>query len=167
MSSLSAHTPDSLIPPAILAAQAYVLKIDKFFASLVNVGLEANRKTIVSAIRIFEKWLSHRGKAPEVTWSRKQELQDWCIAWYAEHVGEMWLVPFEANFAPAPPSLEDQLANLLEDKSGGLTLWTELSPNSKVDMYVKPLVELELDQQAYCWAEAARQWLVELSAEQE
>ncbi|KAG6894476.1 hypothetical protein C0992_005966, partial [Termitomyces sp. T32_za158] len=98
------------------------------------------------------------------------------MARYAKHVGEAWLAPFEANFAPTPPLLEDQLANLLgnegkslalEAASRGLTLWTELSPDSKVDVYVRPLVELDLDQQAAIWAEAAEQQSVELTAEQE
>ncbi|KAG6892972.1 hypothetical protein C0992_011698, partial [Termitomyces sp. T32_za158] len=46
-------------------------------------------------------------------------------------------------------------------------LWTELSPDSKVDVYVRPLVELDLDWQAAIWAEAAEQRSVELTAEQE
>ncbi|KAG6882928.1 hypothetical protein C0992_010265, partial [Termitomyces sp. T32_za158] len=127
-------------------------------------------------MRVFEKWLGHRSKVPEVTWSWEEELRAWCTARYAEHVGEVWLAPFEANFAPAPPLLEDQLADLLgnegkslalEAESGGLTLWTELSPDSKVDVYVWPLVELDLDWQAAIWAEAAEQRSVELMAEQE
>ncbi|KAG6873573.1 hypothetical protein C0992_008560 [Termitomyces sp. T32_za158] len=156
-SSSSAHAPPSLVPPAVLAAQAYVPKIDTFFSSLANVGPEADRRTIVGAMRVFEKWLGHRGKAPEVTWSQEEELRAWCMARYAEHVGEVWLAPFKANFTPAPPSLEDQLADLLgnegeslslEAESGGLTLWTELSPDSKVNVYVRPLVKLDLDWQA-------------------
>ncbi|KAG6894131.1 hypothetical protein C0992_007408 [Termitomyces sp. T32_za158] len=176
MSSSSTRTPASLVPPAILAAQAYVPKIDTFFSSLANVGLEADRRTIVGGMRVFEKWLRHRGKAPEVTWSQKEELQAWCMAQYAEHVGEVWLAPFKAHFAPVPPSLEDQLANLLgnedeglslEAESRGLTLWTELSPDSKVNVYIWPLVKLDLDWQAAIWAEAAEQQLVELTVEQE
>ncbi|KAG6883253.1 hypothetical protein C0992_009312 [Termitomyces sp. T32_za158] len=164
MSSPSAST--LLVSPAVLAAQAYVLKIDTFFSSLANVGLEADQRTIVGAMRVFEKWLGHRGKAPKVTWSQKEELRAWCTAQYAERVGE----------APAPPLLEDQLADLLgnegkslalEAESGGLTLWTELSPDSKVDVYVRPLVELDLNRQAAIWAEAAEQRSVELTAEQE
>ncbi|KAG6871576.1 hypothetical protein C0992_010686 [Termitomyces sp. T32_za158] len=173
-SSSSTRVPPSLVPPAVLAARAYVPKIDTFFSSLANVGPEADRRTIVGAMRVFEKWLGHRGKAPEVSWSREEELRAWCTARYAEHVGEAWLAPFEANFAPAPPSLEDQLADLLgnegeslEAASGGLTLWTELSPDSKVDVYVRPLVELDLDWQAAIWAEAAEQRSVELTVEQE
>ncbi|KAG6875324.1 hypothetical protein C0992_004306 [Termitomyces sp. T32_za158] len=175
-SSSSTCASPSLVPPAVLAARAYVPKIDTFFSSLVNVGPEADRQTIVGAMRVFEKWLGHRSKAPEVTWSWEEELRAWCTAQYAKHVGEVWLAPFEANFAPAPPSLEDQLADLLgnegeslalEAESGGLTLWTELSPDSKVDDYVRPLVKLDLDWQAAIWAEAAEQWLVELMAEQE
>ncbi|KAG6873583.1 hypothetical protein C0992_008542 [Termitomyces sp. T32_za158] len=175
-SSSSTCAPPSLVPPAILATQVYVPKIDTFFSFLANVGSEADRRTIVGAMRVFEKWLGHRGKAPEVTWSREEELKAWCTARYTKHVGEVWLAPFEANFAPALPLLEDQLANLLgnegkslalEAESRGLTLWTELSPDSKVDVYVRPLVELDLDRQAAIWAEAAEQWSVELTVEQE
>ncbi|KAG6894504.1 hypothetical protein C0992_005849, partial [Termitomyces sp. T32_za158] len=67
--------------------------------------------------------------------------------------------------APAPPLLEDQLADLLEDKSGGLMV--SKPPPIKVDIYVKPLVELELDWQVRHWAEAAKQQLVELLIEEE
>ncbi|KAG6892324.1 hypothetical protein C0992_000917 [Termitomyces sp. T32_za158] len=135
-SSFSTRVLPSLVSPAVLATWAYVPKIDTFFSSLANVGPEADRWTIVGAMRVFEKWLGHRGKAPEVTWSREEELKAWCTAWYAEHVGEVWLAPFKANFAPASPLLEDQLANLLgnegeslalEAESGGLTV-SELPP---------------------------------------
>ncbi|KAG6870953.1 hypothetical protein C0992_012039, partial [Termitomyces sp. T32_za158] len=74
--------------------------------------------------------------------------------------------------APAPPSLEDQLANLLgnegeslEAASGGLMV--SKPPPAKVDVYVWPLVELDLDRQAAIWAEAAEQRSVELTVEQE
>ncbi|KAG6875275.1 hypothetical protein C0992_004500 [Termitomyces sp. T32_za158] len=137
MSSLSARTPNFLVSPAVLVTQACIPKIDKFFASLANISPEANWKTI--------KWLGHWGKALEVTWSREQELQDWCMAWYVEHAGEAWLASFKANFAPTSPLLEDQLANLLEDESGGLTL----------------------DWQVCRWAEAAEQQSVELLVEEE
>ncbi|KAG6881927.1 hypothetical protein C0992_013112, partial [Termitomyces sp. T32_za158] len=171
-SSSSTRVPPSLVPPTVLAARAYVPKIDTFFSSLANVSPEADRRTIVGAMRVFEKWLGHRGKAPEVSWSREEELRAWCTARYAEHVGEAWLAPFEANFAPAPPSLEDQLADLLgnegeslEAASGGLTV--SEPPPAKVDVYVCPLVELDLDRQAAIWAEAAEQRSIELTAEQE
>ncbi|KAG6871511.1 hypothetical protein C0992_010821, partial [Termitomyces sp. T32_za158] len=62
--------------------------------------------------------------------------------------------------APTSLSLDDQLADLLGD-NGGLTLWTEISPNSTVDMYVWPLVELDLDQQAQIYVEAAKQRMAE------
>ncbi|KAG6893814.1 hypothetical protein C0992_008539 [Termitomyces sp. T32_za158] len=112
MSSSSTCAPTSLVPPTVLAAWAYVPKINTFFSSLAN--------------------------------------------------------------APAPPSLEDQLANLLgnedegllwEAESGGLTV-SEPSP-TKVDVYVQPLVELDLNWQAAIWAEAAEQRSVELTVEQE
>ncbi|KAG6875311.1 hypothetical protein C0992_004347 [Termitomyces sp. T32_za158] len=89
ISSSSTRAPASLVPPADLAAWAYVPKIDTFFSSLANVGPEADWRTIVGAMKVFEKWLGHQGKAPEVTLSREEELRAWCMAWYAEHVGEV------------------------------------------------------------------------------
>ncbi|KAG6886718.1 hypothetical protein C0992_002676 [Termitomyces sp. T32_za158] len=153
-----------LISPAVLATWTYVPKLDLFLASISNVGPD-DQKTVVGAMWVFEKWLWHKGRAPEVTWSWAEELQEWCTAQYGEHAGVDWLVAFKATFAPIPPLLEDQLAMLLEDESGGLM--TELSLNSKVDVYVKLLVEMELDWQAQRWAGAAKQQLVELSLEEE
>ncbi|KAG6869825.1 hypothetical protein C0992_001879, partial [Termitomyces sp. T32_za158] len=96
MSSPSAST--SLISPAVLAARAYVPKLDMFFASLANVGTGADQKMVVGAMRVFEKWLWHKGQAVEVTWSREHELREWCMARYVENAGAAWLAPFEANF---------------------------------------------------------------------
>ncbi|KAG6875882.1 hypothetical protein C0992_001926 [Termitomyces sp. T32_za158] len=164
MSSPSAST--SLISSAVLAAQAYVPKLDMFLASLANVGLGADQKTVVSAMKVFKKWLWHKGQAAEVTWSREHELQEWCMARYMENAGAAWLVPFEANFAPAPPSIDEQLASLLAD-DGPFTLWTELSPNSKVAAYIEPLVQMDLARQECQWAEAATQSAAIMSAERE
>ncbi|KAG6893456.1 hypothetical protein C0992_009904, partial [Termitomyces sp. T32_za158] len=113
MSSPSAST--SLISPAVLAARAYVPKLDMFLASIANVGTGADQKTVVGAMRVFEKWLWHKGQAAEVSWSREGELREWCMARYVENAGAAWLAPFEANFAPAPPSIDEQLASLLAD----------------------------------------------------
>ncbi|KAG6884450.1 hypothetical protein C0992_006303 [Termitomyces sp. T32_za158] len=143
MSSSTAST--SLVSPAVLAAQAYVPKLDMFLASFANIGPEANQKMVVQA----------------------KELWKWCCMRYEKHKGADWLAPFETPFAPILPLLEDQLTTLLEDEIGGLTLWTELSLDSKVDVYVKPLMEIELDRQA-CWcAEAAKQQSAELLLEEE
>ncbi|KAG6886367.1 hypothetical protein C0992_004351 [Termitomyces sp. T32_za158] len=125
--SSSTCAPPSLVPPAILAARAYVPKIDTFFSSLANVSPEADRWTIVGAMRVFEKWLGHRGKAPEVTWSREEELRAWLLR-----------LP------------QDQLANLLgnegkslalEAESGGLTvskpppaIWAEAVEQQSVEL---------------------------------
>ncbi|KAG6875780.1 hypothetical protein C0992_002381, partial [Termitomyces sp. T32_za158] len=158
MSSFSARAPPFLVSPAILATQAYVPKIDTFFSFLANVSLEADQRTIVGAMKIFKKWLKHCSKAPE----------------YAEHVGEVWLAPFKANFALAPSLLEDQLADLLGNKGESLLLEAESgglmvseSPFAKVNVYIWPLVKLDLDWQAAIWAEAAEQRSVELTVEQE
>ncbi|KAG6876073.1 hypothetical protein C0992_001054 [Termitomyces sp. T32_za158] len=152
MSSPSIST--SLISPAVLAAWAYVLKLDMFLASLTNVGPGADQKTVVGAMKVFEKWLWHKGQVVDVTWSRENELREWCMAQYVENAGAAWLPPFEANFAPAPPSIDKELASLLAD-DGPFTLWTELFPDSKVAAYVKPLVQLDLAHQERKWAEAA------------
>ncbi|KAG6881226.1 hypothetical protein C0992_001566, partial [Termitomyces sp. T32_za158] len=96
MSSPSAST--SLVSPAVLAARAFVPKLDMFLASLANVGMGADQKTVVGAMRVFEKWLWHKGQAAEVTWCWEHELQEWCMAQYMENVGAAWLAPFEANF---------------------------------------------------------------------
>ncbi|KAG6875182.1 hypothetical protein C0992_004877 [Termitomyces sp. T32_za158] len=95
-------------------------------------------------MRVFEKWLWHKGQAVEVTWSWENKLWEWCMARYMENAGAAWLAPFEANF-----------------------LWTELSPNSKVAAYVEPLVQMDLARQECQWAEAATQSAAIMSAEQE
>ncbi|KAG6894159.1 hypothetical protein C0992_007283, partial [Termitomyces sp. T32_za158] len=138
MSSPSTST--SLVSPAVLAAWAYVPKLDMFLASIANVA--------------------------EVTWSWESELWEWCMAQYVENSGAAWLAPFEANFAAAPPSIEEQLASLLAD-DGPFTLWAELFPDSKVAAYVKPLVQMDLARQERQWAEAATQSATIMSAEQE
>ncbi|KAG6869973.1 hypothetical protein C0992_001410 [Termitomyces sp. T32_za158] len=61
MSSPSAST--SLVSPAVLAARAFVPKLDMFLASIANVGTGADQKTVVGAMRVFEKWLWHKGQA--------------------------------------------------------------------------------------------------------
>ncbi|KAG6872372.1 hypothetical protein C0992_009644, partial [Termitomyces sp. T32_za158] len=71
MSSPSAST--SLVSLAVLAARAYVPKLDMFLASIANVGTGADQKTVVGAMRVFKKWLWHKGQAAEVTWSREKE----------------------------------------------------------------------------------------------
>ncbi|KAG6895131.1 hypothetical protein C0992_003029 [Termitomyces sp. T32_za158] len=164
MSSPSAST--SLISPAVLAAQAYVPKLDMFLASLTNVGPGADQKTVVGAMKVFEKWLWHKGQAVEVTWSRKNELREECMVRYVENAGVAWLVPFEVNFAPAPPSIDKQLASLLVD-DGLFMLWTELFPNSKVAAYIEPLVQMDLARQERKWVEAAAQSAAIMLAEQE
>ncbi|KAG6880669.1 hypothetical protein C0992_003086, partial [Termitomyces sp. T32_za158] len=78
MSSPSTST--SLVSPAVLAARAYVPKLDMFLASLANVGPGADQKTVVGAMKVFEKWLWHKGQAVDVTWSRENELREWCMA---------------------------------------------------------------------------------------
>ncbi|KAG6894015.1 hypothetical protein C0992_007837 [Termitomyces sp. T32_za158] len=83
-----------------------------------------------------------------------------------ENAGAAWLASFKANFAPAPPSIDKQLASLLVD-DGPFTLWTELSPDSKVAAYVEPLVQMDLVHQERQWAEAATQSAAIMSAEQE
>ncbi|KAG6869566.1 hypothetical protein C0992_009690, partial [Termitomyces sp. T32_za158] len=75
MSSPSAST--SLISPAVLAARAFVPKLDMFLTSLANVGTGTDQKTVVGAMRVFEKWLWHKGQAAEVTWSWEPELREW------------------------------------------------------------------------------------------
>ncbi|KAG6870929.1 hypothetical protein C0992_012100, partial [Termitomyces sp. T32_za158] len=96
MSSPSAST--SLVSPAVLAAWAFVPKLDMFLASIANVGTGADQKTVVGAMRVFKKWLWHKGQAAEVLWSRESELWEWCMARYVENAGAAWLAPFEANF---------------------------------------------------------------------
>ncbi|KAG6874885.1 hypothetical protein C0992_006087 [Termitomyces sp. T32_za158] len=140
MSSPSAST--SLISSAVLAAQAYVSKLDMFLASLANIGPGADQKTVVGAMK------------------------KWCMARYVENAGVAWLVPFEANFAPAPLSIDEQLASLLAD-DGPFTLWAELSPNSKVAAYIEPLVQMDLVHQERQWAEAAAQSAAIMLAEWE
>ncbi|KAG6871004.1 hypothetical protein C0992_011946 [Termitomyces sp. T32_za158] len=140
MSSPSAST--SLISSAVLAAWAYVPKLDMFLASLANVGLGANQKMVVGTMK------------------------EWCMARYVENAGAGWLAPFEANFAPAPPLIDEQLTSLLAD-DGPFTLWTELSPDSKVAAYIKPLVQMDLAHQERQWAEAAAQSAAIMLAEQE
>ncbi|KAG6894107.1 hypothetical protein C0992_007475 [Termitomyces sp. T32_za158] len=61
MSSPSAST--SLVSPAVLAARAYVPKLDMFLASLANVGPGADQKTVVGAMKVFKKWLWHKALA--------------------------------------------------------------------------------------------------------
>ncbi|KAG6875137.1 hypothetical protein C0992_005034 [Termitomyces sp. T32_za158] len=131
MSSSSAST--SFISSAVLTARAYVPKLDMFLAFLANVGLGADQKTVVGAMKVFEKWLWHKGQAAE---------------------------------APAPPSIDEQLASLLAD-DGPFTLWAELSPDSKVAAYVEPLVQMDLARQERQWAEAAAQSAAIMSAEWE
>ncbi|KAG6873176.1 hypothetical protein C0992_008971 [Termitomyces sp. T32_za158] len=164
MSSPSTST--SLISPAVLAGWAYVPKLDMFPASLANVGPGANQKTVVGAMKVFKKWLWHKGQAVDVTWSRENELREWCMAQYMENAGAAWLASFEANFAPIPLSIDEHLAFLLAD-DGPFSLWTELSPDSKVAAYVEPLVQLDLACQECTWAEAAAQSAAIMSAEQE
>ncbi|KAG6874748.1 hypothetical protein C0992_006734 [Termitomyces sp. T32_za158] len=162
MSSPSAST--SLVSPAVLAAQAFVLKLDMFLASLANVSTGADQKTVVGAMRVFEKWLWHKGQAAEVTWSQEHELREWCMAWYVENAGAAWLAPFEANFAPVPPSIDEQLASLLADDGPFLV---SDPPAPKVAAYVEPLVQMDLVRQERQWAEAATQSAAIMSAEQE
>ncbi|KAG6893101.1 hypothetical protein C0992_011264 [Termitomyces sp. T32_za158] len=154
MSSPSTST--SLVSSAVLAARAYVLKLDIFLASLTNVGPGADQKTVVGAMKAFEKWLWHKGQAAEVTRSREHELREWCMAQYVENAGAAWLASFKANFAPIPLSIDEHLASLLAD-DGPFSLWTELSPNSKVTAYVEPLVQMDLVCQDHKWVEAATQ----------
>ncbi|KAG6893836.1 hypothetical protein C0992_008492, partial [Termitomyces sp. T32_za158] len=164
MSSPSAST--YLISPAVLAARAYVPKLDMFLASLTNVGPGADQKTVVGAMKVFEKWLWHKGQAVDVTWSWENELREWCMARYVENLGAPWLASFEANFAPVPLSIEEHLASLLAE-DGPFSLWTELSPDSKVTTYVEPLAQLDLARQERTWAEAATQRAAIMSAERE
>ncbi|KAG6895280.1 hypothetical protein C0992_002197 [Termitomyces sp. T32_za158] len=164
MSSPSTST--SLISPAVLAARAYVLKLDMFLASLANVSLGADQQMVVGAMRVFKKWLWHKGQAVEVTWSQEEEMREWCVAWYMENLGADWLTPFEANFSPAPLTIAEQLASLLAD-DGPFLLWTELSPDSKVAAYVKPLVQIDLVRQEPKWVEAAAQSAAVMLAERE
>ncbi|KAG6887914.1 hypothetical protein C0992_010222 [Termitomyces sp. T32_za158] len=162
MSSPSAST--LLISPAVLAAQAFVPKLDMFLASLANVGTGADQKTVVGAMKVFKKWLWHKGQAAEVTWSQEHELREWCIVRYVENAGAAWLAPFEANFAPAPPSIDEQLASLLAD-DGPFTVSNLPAP--KVAAYVKPLVQMDLACQEHQWAEAAAQSAAIMLAERE
>ncbi|KAG6883903.1 hypothetical protein C0992_007505 [Termitomyces sp. T32_za158] len=164
MSSPSAST--SLISLAVLAARAYVPKLDMFLASLANIGPGADQKMVVGVMKVFKKWLWHKGQAVDITWSRENELQEWCMARYMENSGAPWLASFEANFAPVPLSIDEHLASLLAD-DGPFSLWTELSPDSKVAAYVEPLVQLDLARQECMWAEAAAQSAAIMSAERE
>ncbi|KAG6894643.1 hypothetical protein C0992_005268 [Termitomyces sp. T32_za158] len=69
--------------------------------------------------------------------------------------------------APTPLLLDVQLANLLADDRGlTVTLWTKLSADSKVGVYMEPLAEMDLDQQAKLLAEAAAQEAAAVLAEQ-
>ncbi|KAG6872441.1 hypothetical protein C0992_009611, partial [Termitomyces sp. T32_za158] len=72
----------------------------------------------------------------------------------------------QKTVAPAPPSIEEQLASLLAD-DGPFTLWAELSPDSKVAAYVEPLVQMDLARQEHQWAEVATQSAAIMSAERE
>ncbi|KAG6879174.1 hypothetical protein C0992_004639 [Termitomyces sp. T32_za158] len=134
MSSPSAST--SFVSPAVLAAWSYVLKLDMFLASIVDVSPDADQWMVVGTMRVFEKWLWHKVANP---------------GWFED---------------PAPPSIDEQLASLLAD-DGPFTLWTELSPDSKVAAYVKPLVQMKLACQEHKWAEAAAQSMAVMSAERE
>ncbi|KAG6884612.1 hypothetical protein C0992_006018 [Termitomyces sp. T32_za158] len=142
MSSPSAST--LLVSPAVLAARAFVLKLDMFLASLANVSTGADQKMVVGAMKVFEKWLWYKGQVVDVTWSQENKLREWCMAQYVENAGAAWLASFEANF-----------------------LWTELSPDSKVTAYVKSLVQLDLARPEHTWVEAAAQSAAIMSAEQE
>ncbi|KAG6895224.1 hypothetical protein C0992_002496 [Termitomyces sp. T32_za158] len=164
MSSPSTST--SLVSPAVLAAWAYVPKLDMFLASLANISPGANQKTVVGAMKVFEKWLWHKGQAVDVTWSRENELREWCMVQYMENSGAAWLASFEANFAPIPLLIDEHLASLLADDEP-FSLWTELSPDSKVTAYVNPLVQMDLARQECTWVEAAAQSAAIMSAEWE
>ncbi|KAG6875856.1 hypothetical protein C0992_002063, partial [Termitomyces sp. T32_za158] len=96
MSSPSAST--SLISLAVFADQAYVPKLDMFLASLANVGPGADHRMVVGAMRVFKKWLWHKGQAAGVMWSQEEEMQEWYVVQYMENLGAAWLAPFEANF---------------------------------------------------------------------
>ncbi|KAG6874680.1 hypothetical protein C0992_006993 [Termitomyces sp. T32_za158] len=72
MSSPSAST--SLVSPAVLTAWAYVLKLDMFLASLANIGPGADQKTVVGAMKVFKKWLWHKGQAAPVPPSIEKQL---------------------------------------------------------------------------------------------
>ncbi|KAG6870915.1 hypothetical protein C0992_012122, partial [Termitomyces sp. T32_za158] len=163
---MSSPSTSTLVSPAVLAARAYVPKLDMFLASLANVGPGADQKTVVGAMKVFEKWLWHKGQAVDVTWSRENELREWCMARYVENSGAPWLASFEANFAPVPLSIDEHLASLLAD-DGPFSLWTELSPDSKVAAYVEPLAQMDLARQERTWAEAAAQSAAIMSAERE
>ncbi|KAG6883907.1 hypothetical protein C0992_007476 [Termitomyces sp. T32_za158] len=117
-------------------------------------------------MKVFEKWLWHKGQVGDVTWSREDKLWEWCMARYVENSGAAWLASFEANFASIPLSIDKHLASLLAD-DGPFSLWTELSPDSKVAAYVEPLVQMDLACQDCKWAEAAAQSAAIMSAEQE
>ncbi|KAG6893991.1 hypothetical protein C0992_007925, partial [Termitomyces sp. T32_za158] len=135
-----------------------------FLASLANVGPGADQKTVVGAMKVFEKWLWHKGQAVDVTWSRENELREWCMARYMENSGAPWLASFEANFAPVPLSIDEHLASLLADDgpfsvSGPSVL--------KVAAYVEPLAQLDLARQERTWVEAAAQSAAIMSAERE
>ncbi|KAG6887029.1 hypothetical protein C0992_001154 [Termitomyces sp. T32_za158] len=143
MSSSSAST--SFVTPAILAAQAYVPKLDMFLASLTNVGPGADQKTVVGTMKEHELW-------------------ECCMACYVENAGAAWLAPFEANFAPAPPSIDEQLASLLGDDG---PFMVSNPPAPKVAAYVEPLVQMDLARQECQQAEAAAQSAAIMLAEQE
>ncbi|KAG6874251.1 hypothetical protein C0992_007971 [Termitomyces sp. T32_za158] len=162
MSSPFAST--SLVSPPILTAWAYVPKLDMFLASLTNVGLGANQKTVVGAMKVFKKWLWHKGQVVDVTWSQENELQKWCMAWYVENSGAAWLASFKANFAPIPLLIDEHLAFLLADDGPFLVS----SPSAlKVTAFVKPLVQMDLACQDCKWAEAAAQSTAIMLAKQE
>ncbi|KAG6884173.1 hypothetical protein C0992_006823, partial [Termitomyces sp. T32_za158] len=68
--------------------------------------------------------------------------------------------------APIPLLIDEHLASLLAD-DGPFSLWTELSPDSKVAAYVKLLVQMDLARQDRKWVEAAAQSAAIMSAERE
>ncbi|KAG6883779.1 hypothetical protein C0992_007846 [Termitomyces sp. T32_za158] len=118
MSSPSAST--LLVSPAVLAARAYVSKLDMFLTSLFNVGPGANQKTVVGAMKVFEKWLWHKGQVVDVTWSRENELRN-KVAAYVELLVQIDLAHQEHQWAEAATQsaaimLAEQEAELLEER---------------------------------------------------
>ncbi|KAG6894144.1 hypothetical protein C0992_007348 [Termitomyces sp. T32_za158] len=150
MSSPPAST--SLISSAVLAARAYVPKLDMFLASFANVGPGADQKTVVSAMKVFEKWLWHKDQTVDVIWSWENELWEWCMAWYMKNSGAAWLASFKANFAPISPSIDEQLVSLLADD--GPFMVQSASP-------------MDLACQERQWADAATQSAAIMLAERE
>ncbi|KAG6894610.1 hypothetical protein C0992_005405, partial [Termitomyces sp. T32_za158] len=90
----------SLISPAVFAAWAYVPKLDMFLASLANVGLGADQQMVVGAMRVFEKWLWHKGQVAEVLWSQEEEMRD-KVAAYIEPLVQMDLACQERKWVEA------------------------------------------------------------------